>query len=181
MQSIVQKMKTRMDKTLDNLSAELAKMRTGRASLSVLEGVTVESYGQQMPISHIATLNVPEPRLITIQPWDASNVAAIEKAILQAQLGLSPANDGRIIRLPIPPLTEERRKEIVKKVKKVGEDAKVALRNERRDANEEVKNVESSSEDDVKRAQQDIQKTTDNYVTKVDEMVASKEAEIMTV
>lgn len=183
MQTIVQQTRVRMEKALDNLRQELSRIRSGRASLAILEDVKIDCYGQQMPLNHVATLNIPEPRLITIQPWEVSNIPAIEKAIQQAQLGLSTSNDGRIVRLPIPPLNEERRKEIVKRVKKLGEEAKVAMRNIRRDANEEARQAkeDGASEDVMKRAQQEIQKLTDECIAKVDQSLEAKEAEVMTV
>ncbi len=184
METILTETRERMERHVESLRQELSRLRTGRASLALLEEVRVEVYGQQMPLSHVATLNVPEPRLITIQPWDASVIAAIEKAIQVAQLGLTPANDGKIIRLSIPALTEERRKEISKSVRKYGEESKVAVRNTRRDANEEIKKSskeEGWSEDDVKRRQQDIQKMTDSYIEKIDALIAAKEKDVMTV
>ena len=184
MEQILQDTKQRMGRHVESVQQELARLRTGRASLSMLEEVRVEAYGQQMPLSHVATLNIPEPRLITIQPWDVSVIPAIEKAIQAAQLGLTPANDGKLVRLPIPQLTEERRKESVKTVRKNGEEAKVAVRNTRRDANEEIKSsakAQSWSEDDVKRLQHEIQKMTDSFSEKIDEVVAHKEKEILTV
>ncbi len=180
---MIPQFKDRMEKTLTSLRQELGKLRSGRASLGMLDDVRVDAYGQLMTLTHVATLNIPEPRMITIQPWDASLIPEIEKAILKAQLGLTPANDGKLIRLTIPALTEERRKEMVKMVKRHGEEAKVAIRNTRREANEAVKNAEGDgfSEDDVKRTQTDVQKLTDDFVKKIDETVAHKEKELMTV
>lgn len=176
--------KHKMEQALAHVREELAKLRTGRASLALLDGLRVEHYGQQMPINQVATLNIPEPRLITIQPWDASAIPAIEKAIQKSALGLSPANDGKLIRLPIPPLNEERRKELVKLVKKYGEDGKVAVRNIRRDANDAAKTAKEStgsSEDELKRVQNDIQKLTDGMIAQIDDAVAAKEKDVMTV
>lgn len=184
MKTVIEKTRQQMDHNLDHLRVELAKVRTGRASLALVQDVRVEAYGQQMLLNQVASLNIPEARLITIQPWDASLIGAIERAILQAQLGLSPGNDGHLIRLPIPPLTEERRKDLVKVVKRLGEEAKVAIRNGRRDANELLKGMEKEgahSEDDLKRTHQEIQKLTDAIILKVDETVTAKEKEIMTV
>lgn len=184
METIVKQTQERMERNVESLRQELAKLRTGRASLALLEDIRVDVYGQQMPLAHVATVNVPEPRLITIQPWDASVIPAIEKAIQTAQLGLTPANDGKLIRLAIPALTEERRKEIVKSVRKYGEDAKIAVRNTRRDANEGLKKSAKDnawSEDDVKRLQTEIQKLTDGFSEKVDALIAGKEKEVMTV
>ena len=160
-------MAERMDTTLDVLRKEFASLRTGRASLSLLDGIKVDYYGSLTPMNQVATLAVPESRLITIQPWDPQAIEAIEKAILSSGLGLMPSNDGKIIRLPIPSLTEERRKELVKLAKKMSEDLRVAVRNIRRDINEEVKKIEKEkkiSEDESHKAHEDIQKTTDQYI-----------------
>ena len=174
----------RMDKTIDALKKDLGSIRTGRASLSIFEGLTVDYFGTPTPINHVATLSVPESRLITIQPWDPKMISEIEKAIQKSDLGLNPGNDGKIIRLAIPPLTEERRKEIVKQVHKRGEEAKISVRNIRRDSNEEMKRIEKEehiSEDDTKRSIEEIQKITDSYIKKIDETVAHKEEEVMEV
>lgn len=184
MNAIIPTMVKAMEHGIAHLRQELGKLRTGRASLALLEAVRVETYGQQMPLNQVATLNIPEPRLITIQPWDVSVIPAIEKAIQAAQLGLSPSNDGKVIRLPIPALTEERRKEIVKLVRRSGEEAKVVMRNARRDANEQVKQLEKASghsEDEIKRTQQEIQKRTDAFVAEIDTIIATKEKEVLTV
>ncbi|MBI4843051.1 MAG: ribosome recycling factor [Nitrospirae bacterium] len=174
----------RMEKALESLKKDLAGIRTGRASLSILDGILVNSYGTPSPINHVATLSVPESRLITIQPWDVKMISEIEKAIQKSDIGINPSNDGKIIRLAIPQLTEERRKEIVKHAHKRGEEAKVALRNIRRDGNEEMKVMEKEkhlSEDETKRAIDDIQKMTDSFIKKIDEVISHKEAEIMEV
>ncbi len=174
----------RMDKTLEVLRKDLAGMRTGRASLSILDGIMVDYFGTPTPINHLATLSVPESRLITIQPWDPKAISEIEKAIQKSDLGLNPSNDGKIIRLAIPQLTEERRKEIVKLVHKRGEEAKISLRNIRRDGNDEIRRLEKEkhlSEDDTKRSLDEIQKITDSYIKKVDEIVSRKEAEVLEV
>jgi ribosome recycling factor len=174
----------RMEKSLESLKKDLASIRTGRASLSILDGVLVDSYGTPSPISHVATLSVPESRLITIQPWDVKMIPEIEKAIQRADLGLNPSNDGKVIRLSIPQLTEESRKEIAKKVHKRGEEAKVSIRNIRRDGNDEMKKLEKEkhlSEDETKRSIDEIQKITDSFIKRVDEIVSHKEAEIMEV
>ncbi|MBI2347007.1 MAG: ribosome recycling factor [Deltaproteobacteria bacterium] len=184
MKQIITQTKTRIEKSVEGLRAELAKLRTGRASLAILDEVRVECYGSLMPLNQVATLNIPEPRLITIQPWDAGVIPAIEKGIQKAQLGLNPANDGKMIRLPLPPLTEERRKELVKVVRRIGEEHKVAIRNARRDALEACKQAEKTehlSEDDEKRAEQEIQKYIDSGIKQVDEAMAHKEKEILTV
>jgi ribosome recycling factor len=174
----------RMEKSLEALKKNLAIIRTGRASLSILDSVLVDSYGTPSPISHVATLSVPESRLITIQPWDVKMIPEIERAIQKSDLDLNPSNDGKIIRLSIPQLTEERRKEIVKNVHKRGEEAKVSLRNIRRDGHDEMKKLEKDkhlSEDETKRSINDVQKVTDSFSKRVDEIISHKEAEIMEV
>jgi ribosome recycling factor len=172
----------RMDKALTDLQHELGGIRTGRASVSVFDNVRVDYYGTPTPLNQLANLHVPEPSLITIQPWDVSQIGMIEKAIRSADLGLNPANDGKIIRVPIPPLTEERRKEIVKRLHGIAEDHRVALRNIRRDANEHVKKLlkdKAISEDDDRRAHDDIQKMTDGRIQKIDAASKAKEKEIL--
>jgi ribosome recycling factor len=174
----------RMEKTIDALKKDLGGIRTGRASLSIFEGLVVDYFGTPTPINHVATLSIPESRLITIQPWDPKMIVEIEKAIQKSDLGLNPGNDGKIIRVSIPQLTEERRKQIVKQVHKRGEDAKIALRNIRRDGNEEMGRIEKEdhlSEDETKRSTDEIQKLTDSYIGKVDEIVTHKETEVMEV
>lgn len=174
----------KMDNSVKSLQVELGKLRTGRASLSILDGIKVDYYGTKTPLNQVASLAVPEPRLITIQPWEPPLIPEIEKAILQANIGLTPSNDGKIIRLPVPKLTEERRKEIVKQVKNIGEDARVSVRHARRDANEAVKKLKNDSvisEDDMKRYQDQVQKMTDEHVKKIDEILEKKEKDIMTV
>ena len=177
-------MKTRIDRTLDDLRRELGKIRTGRANLSVLDSVRVNYYGTPTPLTGVASLSVPEPRLITIKPWDKGLIKEIERGLKEANLGINPMNDGEIIRLPIPPLTEERRKEIAKQVRSKGEEHKVAIRNERRDANEKLKELlkkKSISEDDLKRANEKVQKETDQGIARVDEVLHKKEKEVMEV
>lgn len=174
--------KDRMEKTLASLDKDLQRIRTGRASANLLDGVKVDYYGTPTPLSQMATIAVPESRLLTIQPWDVSVIKDIEKAILGANLGLTPGNDGKILRLSIPPLTEDRRKELVKSVSKICEDYKVALRNIRRDANEDVKALKKDgeiSEDDSFKAQDEIQKSTDAGIKKIDEAYKIKEREIL--
>lgn len=174
--------KDRMDKTLASLDKDLQRIRTGRASANLLDGVKVDYYGTPTQLAQMATIAVPESRLLTIQPWDVSVIKDIEKAILGANLGLTPSNDGKIIRLSIPPLTEDRRKELVKSVSKACEDYKVALRNIRRDANEDIKALKKDgdiSEDDAFKAQEEIQKSTDAYIKKIDEAYKTKEHEIL--
>ncbi len=181
---VVKDLKGRIDRALEDLKRELAKIRTGRASLSLLEGVRVNYYGTPTPLAGVASLAVPEPRLITVKPWEKSLLKDVEKALREANLGLTPMNDGELIRLPIPALTEERRKEIAKQVKTKGEDHKVAIRNERRDANEKLKALlkdKKITEDENKRAGERVQKETDGGVTQVDQIIAKKEKEVMEV
>jgi ribosome recycling factor len=175
-------MKTRMDKAVTDLQHEMASIRTGRASLSLLDNIRVDYYGTPTPLNQIGNLHVPEPAMITIQPWDVSQIGAIEKAIRVSDLGLNPANDGKIIRLPIPPLTEERRKELVKRLHAAAEHHRVSVRNIRRDANEAVKKLlkeKKVTEDDEKRAHDEIQKLTDSYMQKIDQAAKTKEKEIL--
>lgn len=172
----------RMEKSIESLRKDLKRVRTGRASLSLLDGIKVDYYGTPTPLTQMATCSVPESRLITIQPWDVSVIKDIEKAILQSQLGLTPSNDGKIIRITVPVLTEDRRKELVKVVNKVCEDFKIAIRNIRRDANEMIKGMKKDgdiSEDDAFKAQDEIQKITDGFIKKVDEIHGEKEKEIL--
>ncbi|MFN3740840.1 MAG: ribosome recycling factor [Thermodesulfovibrionales bacterium] len=174
----------KMDATVEVLRKDLASVRTGRASIALLDGITVDYYGNQTPLNQVATLTVPEPRLITIQPWEQRLIPEIEKAIMKSDLGLNPTNDGKLIRLAIPPLTEERRKELVKVVKKRAEEARIAIRNIRRDILEEIKKIQKEknlSEDEVKRWNDEVQKITDSYIKKIDEMLSHKEKEIMEV
>lgn len=182
-EKILEEVKRKMNRVLEVMAQDLARVRTGRASVALLEGIKVEAYGTTMPLSQVASLAAPEPRLLTVQPWDPSLLPEIEKAILKSDLGLTPASDGKLIRLPIPPLTTERRKELVKLVKKMGEEAKVALRNVRRDGNERLKELKKDkqlSEDEAHRAQEEVQKITDDFIKKVDSQAAEKEKEIMT-
>lgn len=174
--------RTRMDKVLTDLQHEMASVRTGRASISLFDGVRVDYYGTPTPLNQVATLHVPEPSMITLQPWDASQLGPIEKAIRSSDLGLNPSNDGKTIRVPIPPLTEERRKEIVKRLHHVVEDHRVAARNIRRDANESVKKLlkdKTISEDEERRALDEIQKLTDAGIQKLDQAAKAKEKEIL--
>src|SRR5512139_2615197 len=173
---------SRMEKTLSSLRTDLNKIRTGRASLALFDDIRVDYYGTPTPLSQAATLSVPEPRLITIQPWDTSITAEIEKAILKSELGLTPSSDGKIIRIPIPRLTEERRKELVKVIKKMAEATKVALRNIRREANDQLKGMEKNkkiSQDQLHQWMDKVQKSTDQFIEKVDEILAAKEKEIL--
>ena len=174
----------KMERSLAALRKELSRIRTGRATLTLLEGIDVDYYGTSTPLTQMATVAAPESRLLTIQPWDKSQLGLIEKAIQRSDLGLTPQNDGRLIRLAIPPLTAERRKDLVKKVKKIGEDAKVALRNVRREGNETLKDLEKSkdiSQDDLRRGQDHVQKITDRFISQVDGVLTGKEHEILEV
>ena len=184
MNAMIQPYSEKMEKSFKNLLTEFGSIRAGRANPHVLDQLRVDYYGSPMPIQQVANVSVPEARMIMIQPWEASMVKAIEKAILTSDLGLNPTNDGKCIRLVFPELTEERRKDLSKDVKKKGEAAKVAVRNIRRDANEFLKKegkAESISEDEVKDIQDDVQKLTDKYIAKIDDAVAEKTKEIMTV
>jgi ribosome recycling factor len=174
--------KDRMEKALVAFQHDMANIRTGRASISLMDNVRVDYYGTPTPLNQLATLHVPEPGLITIQPWDTSQIAPIEKAIRISDLGLNPGNDGKIIRVPIPPLTTERRKELVKKLNHVAEDHRVALRNVRRDGNEHVKRLVKDkliSEDEDRRAHDEIQKMTDACIRRLDEAAKGKEKEVL--
>ena len=174
--------KTRMEKAVNDLQHNMAAIRTGRASVNILDNVRVDYYGTPTPLNQVGNLHVPEPSLITVQPWDVSQVGAIEKAIRAANLGLNPSNDGKLIRIPIPPLTEERRKELVKQLHGIAEDHRVAIRNIRRDGNEAVKKLfkdKTITEDDDRRAHEEIQKMTDSYMGKLDLAAKAKEKEIL--
>lgn len=182
-QTIKKNAEERMEKALAALRRDLSTLRAGRASAAMLDRVQAEYYGALTPVNQLGTINTPDSRTLIIQPWDKSALAAIEKAILKSDIGLTPANDGTIIRLNIPPLTEERRADLVKSTKKFGEEAKVAIRNIRRDANDDIKKKEKGeiSEDESRRHQDDIQKSTDRFVAEVDKILAAKEKEIMEV
>lgn len=172
----------RMDKAVGSLDRDFAKLRTGRASTALVDGLRADYYGAPTPISQMASVAVPDSRTITIQPWDKGGMAAVEKAILKSDLGLTPVNDGKLIRISIPPLTEERRKELVRVARKYAEEAKVAVRNVRRDANDSLKKAEKDkeiTEDGLKRASDEVQKLTDRYVAEVDARCQAKEKEIM--
>ena len=184
MEALVRETATRMERSIESFRKDLGKVRTGRASFSLLDGVKVDYYGTPTPLQQVGTLSVPESRLITITPWDAKMIGPIEKAIQASGLGLNPASDGKVVRIPIPPLTEERRKELAKVVRKMAEDARVAVRNVRREAIEKLKDREKKkeiSEDDVKRGQDRIQKETDASVKKIDDILKTKEQEILEV
>ena len=181
-ESIYQETKDNMGKSIDALKNEFNRVRTGRASLTILDGIRVDYYGTLTPLNQMATLAVPESRLITIQPWDISVIKEVEKAILKSDLGLTPSNDGKIIRISIPPLTEERRKELVKGVNKISEDHKIAVRNIRRDSNELLKGLKKDgdiSEDDAFKAQDQVQKITDEHIKLIDDVNKDKEKEIL--
>jgi len=183
MQAVIKEVETRMQGALDALGREFAGVRTGRASTGLLEGIRVDYYGTPTPVPQVASLSVPDPKTLLIQPWDASLLPAIEKAIMKSDLGLTPANDGKVIRLVMPPLSEERRKQLAKAVGKQAEDARVAIRNIRHDANKKLKTMEKDkkiSEDDGRRGQDQIQKITDKFIQRVDELLKKKEQEILT-
>jgi ribosome recycling factor len=179
---IFEDLNERMGKTVESLKREYSRLRTGRASLALLDGIRVSYYDTPTPLNQMASLAVPEPRLIVIQPWDKTAIGEIEKAILKSELGLTPMNDGKVIRIAIPPLTEERRKDLVKVARKMAEDKKVAVRNIRRDANEMLKDLKSEkeiTEDDLYRSQEEVQKITDQFISQIDETCEAKETEIL--
>lgn len=181
-EEIFEDLKDRMGKSIESLKREYSRLRTGRASISLLDGIRVSYYDTPTPLNQMASLAVPEPRLIVIQPWDKTAIEDIEKAILKSELGLTPMNDGKVIRISIPPLTEERRKELVKVARKMSEENKVAIRNIRRDANEMLKDLKKEkeiTEDDLYRSQEEVQKATDQFISQVDELCAAKEKEIL--
>jgi ribosome recycling factor len=183
-EEIKKNLRTRMDKTIESLHEEFKKIRSGRANAGLVEGMVVDYYGSRTPLKQLASISVPEPRLIVVQPWDKSALAEIEKAFHKSDLGLNPNNDGKVIRISIPALTEERRKELVKVAKGKAEDARVAIRNIRRDGNEEVKSAERDghvSKDDSKKTLEEIQKITDEYIEKINKFLDAKDAEIMEV
>ncbi len=174
--------KHRMEQAVETVRQELSKLRTGKASPAILDGIMVSYYGTNTPLRQVANVSAPEPRLLVVQPWDRGLLGEIEKTILKSDLGLNPTNDGIVIRIPIPALTEERRQSLVKVAKKITEDGRVAIRNVRRDANEKLKKLEKDSkisEDDLRRSQDETQKMTDDYVKKLDEILALKEKDIM--
>ena len=179
---VLKDLQANLDKGIDALRKDLGKVRTGRANVAILDGLRVDYYGTPTPLHQVSSVNAPDPRLITIKPWEKSLIPEIEKLIRSSQLGLNPSSDGEIIRLPMPPLTEERRKDLVKMVKKMAEDCKVALRNARRDANEMLKEFlkdKDITEDEEKAGLKKVQEATDAAVTKVDDVVAKKDKEIM--
>jgi len=179
---VLSKTRSGMEKSIEALKKDFSRVRTGRASTTLFDDIRVDYYGTPTPLNQVGTLVVPEPRLITIQPWEKKLIPEIEKAILKSDLGLNPVSDGNLVRIAIPPLTEERRKEMVKQIKRMGEDTKVSIRNVRRDANDALKKLEKDkeiSEDDLKRGEKEIQEITDQYVKKSDELVEVKEKEVM--
>jgi ribosome recycling factor len=181
---VIMEMVEKMDNSLEAFKQELTKIRTGRASLSLLDGIKVEAYGSSMPLNQVGSLTIPESRQIVIQPWDPQVMSSIEKAILKSDLGLTPVNDGKVIRINIPQLTEERRKELVKIVKRIAEEYRVAVRNHRRDAIDTLKKQKKNkeiSEDEQFKLQDEAQKETDSYIAKIDEVAADKENEVMEV
>jgi ribosome recycling factor len=182
MQSVIKDLEARMQAAVDLLAREFSGVRTGRANTALLDSVRVEAYGTQSPINQMASLSVPDPKTLVIQPWDTSQIPVIEKALLKSDLGLTPSNDGKVIRLTMPTLTEERRKQLAKTVGKLAEEARVAIRNIRRDANERLKALakdEHVSQDEERRGHEQIQKGTDRFIAKVDELTKKKEQEIL--
>jgi ribosome recycling factor len=175
---LIQDATTRMDKSVESTHGELNSIRTGRASAALLDRVQVDYYGQKTPLKQLATINVPEPRMLTVQPFDPNTIKDIERAIQESDLGLNPSNDGKLIRLPIPQLTEERRQELVKVARQIAEDGRVAVRNVRRDVIHHLKEEESVGADDEHRAEERVQKLTDEHVKKIDDLLKRKEAEI---
>lgn len=184
MTEVLEKMTEKMEASLEAYRRELSRIRTGRASLSLLDGIKVNAYGSPMPLNQVATLTLPESRVIAIQAWDLQLLGTIEKAIFSSDLGLNPVNDGKLIRITIPQLTEERRKDLVKQVKKISEEYRVAIRNSRRDAIDTLKKQKNNKEipeDDFFKLQDEAQKKTDDFVKKIDEILAEKEKEVMEV
>ena len=184
LEGILTELQNKMEKSLENTKDKFSHVRAGRATVSMLDGVTVEAYGSPTPLNQVGTVSAPEARLLTIDPWDKSLIPVIEKSILQANLGFNPSNDGKIIRLAVPELTEERRKEYVKLVKKEAEDGKIAIRNVRKDINNKLRKMEKDSEiteDELKSSEEKVQKMTDKFVTAIDEALAKKEKELLKV
>jgi ribosome recycling factor len=182
MESVIKEAKAKMERAIESYRVELSKLRTGRATVTIFDDVKADYYGTPTPITQMANISAPEPRLINIQPFDISQLGAIEKAIIQSDLGLTPTNDGKLIRISIPSLTEERRKDLVKVAKKYSEECRVSIRNSRRDANDLLKEMEKEkliTQDDLKKGQADIQTLTDKESARVDEVLTAKEAEIM--
>lgn len=181
---ILNECQEKMEGAVGDLQASLAKLRTGRASLAILDGIKVDYYGTLSPLNQVATLAIPEPRMITVQPWETTLIQAIERAIEKANIGLNPTNDGKLIRLPVPQLTEERRKEIVKQLKNMAEERRVSIRQARKETNDVIKKMQKDSEiseDDMKKGTESVQKFTDDFIKKIDSIVEKKEKDIMTV
>lgn len=181
---VTKQMRPRMDGAVEDFRKKLTSIRTGRAAVSILDSVMVEYYGTPTPLNQMASVHVPEPQLITVQPWDATQLGAIEKAIRASDLGLNPSNDGKVVRVPIPPLTEERRKQLAKQVHEVAEEHRTAIRNVRRDANEQLKKLlkdKGISEDAERNGLDEVQKLTNTYIGKIDELMKSKEQELLSV
>ena len=184
MQTVIKDLETRMQAAVDLLAREFSGVRTGRANTALLDVLRVEAYGTQTPVNQMASLSVPDPKTLVIQPWDTSQISVIEKAILKSDLGLTPSNDGKVIRLPMPALTEERRKQLAKTVGKLAEETRVAVRNVRRDANDRLKALakdKTVSQDEERRGHDQIQKSTDKFIAKVDELTKKKEQEILAI
>lgn len=184
MNNLLESLSAKMEKSLEAFRNDLSKIRTGRASLSLLDGVSVDAYGSSMPLNQVATLTIPETRMIVIQPWDPQLLGAIEKAILKSNLELTPSNDGKVVRINIPQFTEERRKEMVKRVKKIAEEYRVAVRNLRREINDSLKKMKKDkelTEDDMFKGQDEAQQTTDSFIKKIDDAANEKEKEVMEV
>ena len=181
-QSVIKNLNEKIEKTIVHYKEELKGIRTGRATISMFDNIKVDYYGTPTPLAGVATLSIPEPRMVTVTPWEPALIKEIEKAIQTSQMGFNPSNDGKVVRIPFPQLTEDRRKELVKIIKKISEDTKVAVRNERRDANEQMKKLEKDkaiSEDDSKKMLDDIQKITDASIKNIDEITVAKEKEVM--
>jgi len=181
---VIKEAKPRMEAAIDDVRRKLATVRTGRAAVSLLDNITVEYYGTPTPLNQMASVHAPEPQMLTVQPWDQTQVANIEKAIRAADLGLNPSNDGKLVRIPIPPLTEERRKQLAKQVHEIAEEHRTAIRNIRRDENDKLKKMlkdKTISEDAERDGLDEVQKLTDSYISKIDELSKSKEHEIMNV
>ena len=181
---VIKEARTRMEATIDDFRRKLAAIRTGRAAVSLLDSVVVDYYGSPTPLNQMASVHAPEPQMLTVQPWDQTQIAAVEKAIRSADLGLNPSNDGKLVRVPIPPLTEERRRQLAKQIHDIAEDHRTAVRQVRREANDRLKKMlkdKTISEDAERGALDEIQKLTDSYITKIDELSKSKEQEIMSV
>lgn len=181
---VIKEVRVRMDSAIDDFKRKLGSVRTGRAAVSLLDSVVVDYYGTMTPLSQMASVHAPEPQMLTVQPWDQTQIGAIEKAIRAADLGLNPSNDGKLVRIPIPPLTEERRRQLAKQVHDIAEDHRTAIRQARRDGNDRLKKMlkdKTISEDSERGALEETQKLTDTYITKIDELTKTKEKEIMSV